>query len=137
MNSALIPLYHSNEKILKKSNDCQLLDADGKTYIDFESGVWCCNIGHNNKQLLKRINNQIKLTIHHGYHFRNEFAEALSLKLQQLIGFENGASVFLSSGSEAVNLSITIAKHITGKKKILKTDNSYLSAYGYGQITDG
>lgn len=136
MNFALIPLYHSSEKILKKSNDCYLLDADEKKYIDFEAGVWCCNIGHNNKQLLKKINSQIKDSIHHGYHFRNEFAEALSLKLQQLIGFENGASVFLSSGSEAVNLSITIAKHITGKKKILKIDNSYLSAYGYGQISD-
>jgi len=136
MNYELLPLYNSSKKILKKSNDCYILDADEKKYIDFESGVWCCNIGHNNKQLLKRINNQIKLSIHHGYHFRNEFAEALSLKLQQLIGFENGASVFLSSGSEAVNLSITIAKHITGKEKILKIDNSYLSAYGYGQISD-
>lgn len=101
-----------------------------------ESGVGCTNIGHSNQQILKRINTQIEELIHHGYSFRNKSSEELSLKLQQLAGFEGGASVFLSSGSEAVNLSITLARRFTGRKKILKIDNSYLSAFGFGQISD-
>lgn len=136
MKKDLIPFYKPSDKLIVKSKDCYLFDSEGNKYIDFESGVWCTNIGHSNKQIIKRINGQVNDLIHHGYHFRNEYAEELSTKLQQLIGFENGASVFLSSGSEAVNLSITLARYFTGKKKILKIDNSYLSAYGFGQISD-
>lgn len=132
----IIPFYNSTDKLIKKSKGCYLFDTEGKKYIDFESGVWCANIGHSNKKLIKRINRQTKESIHHGYHFRNKYAEKLSVKLQQLIGFEQGASVFLSSGSEAVNLAITLARHFTGKKKVLKISNSYLSAYGFGQISD-
>lgn len=136
MRKDIIPFYKSSDKLIIKSKDCYLFDSEGKKYIDFESGVWCANIGHSNKQIIKRINEQIEESIHHGYHFRNKYSEQLSVKLQQLIGFENGASVFLSSGSEAVNLSITLARKFTGKNKILKIDNSYLSAYGFGQISD-
>jgi len=131
----IIPFYNSSDNLMVKSRDCYLFDSEGKKYIDFESGVWCTNIGHSNKQLIKRVNSQIKESIHQGYHFRNKYAEELSVKLQQLIGFNNGASVFLSSGSEAVNLSITLARFFTGRKNILKIDNSYLSAYGFGQVS--
>jgi acetylornithine aminotransferase len=136
MRKDIIPFYISSDKLITKSKDCYLFDSKGKKYIDFESGVWCSNIGHGNNRINSRIKKQIKKVIHHGYHFRNKFAEKLSLKLQELIGFKNGASVFLSSGSEAVNLSITLARHFTGKKKILKIDNSYLSAFGFGQLSD-
>lgn len=132
----IIPFYNSSDKLLVKSKDCYQYDSDGKQYIDFESGVWCTNIGHSNDQLIQLITSQLNDSIHHGYRFRNEYAEQLSKKLQHLIGFENGSSVFLSSGSEAVNLSITLSRHLTGRKKILKIDNSYLSAYGFGQMAD-
>jgi acetylornithine/N-succinyldiaminopimelate aminotransferase len=136
MINNIIPFYNPNDKSIVKSKDCYLYDSEGKKYIDFEAGVWCANIGHSNQQVIKRMNRQIKESIHHGYHFRNKHAEELSLKLQQLIGFSNGASVFLSSGSEAVNLSITLARFFTGRKKILKIDHSYLCAFGFGQISD-
>lgn len=136
MKKDILPFYQPSNRVITKSKDCYLFDSEGKKYIDFESGVWCTNIGHSNDQIIKRISEQITEVIHHGYYFRNISAEELSVKLQQLIGFENGASVFLSSGSEAVNLSITLARRFTGKKKILKIDNSYLSAFGFGQISD-
>lgn len=135
MKKDIIPFYISSDKLIAKSKDCYLIDSEGNKYIDFESGVWCTNIGHGNNQINGRIKKQIKKIIHHGYTFRNKFSERLSVKLQELIGYKNGASVFLSSGSEAVNLSITLARHFTGKKKILKIDNSYLSAFGFGQIS--
>jgi acetylornithine aminotransferase len=98
--------------------------------------VWCANIGHSNERIVQLLNRQVKESVHHGYRFRNEQAEKLSVKLQQLTGLRNGASVFLSSGSEAVNLSITLARYLTGRKKVLKIDNSYLSAYGFARISD-
>jgi acetylornithine aminotransferase len=136
MKNDLIPFYDPSNSILQKAEDCYLFDTEGNRYIDFESGVWCENLGHNHPVLNERIKRQLSELTHHGYFFRNEFSEKLSVKLQELIGFKNGSSVFLSSGSEAVNLSITLARCLTGKKKLLKIDHSYLSAFGFGQISD-
>lgn len=133
MNS-IIPFYPTSGKLLEKSSGCYQYDSDGNEYIDFESGVWCTNLGHSHKKIVSVISEQATKSIHHGYRFRNREAENLSKKLQRLIGYKYGASVFLSSGSEAVNLSITIAQKLTGKRKVLKISNSYLSAYGLGKI---
>jgi acetylornithine/N-succinyldiaminopimelate aminotransferase len=136
MTDDIIPFYKPGEKLIVKSKGCYQYDHEGRQYIDFESGVWCVNIGHSPDRLVKAISNQLKESVHHGYRFRNEFAEKLSIELQRLTGLENGSAVFLSSGSEAVNLSITLARHLTSREKILKIDNSYLSAFGFGQISD-
>ncbi|MCL3781437.1 aspartate aminotransferase family protein [Prolixibacteraceae bacterium JC049] len=136
MKEDIIPFYTPSDKVIVKSEDCYLYDSEGNKYIDFESGVWCSNIGHGNGKINSVIEKQINETIHHGYYFRNKLAEQLSLKLQELIGFKGGASVFLSSGSEAVNLAITLARYFTSKRKILKIHNSYLSAFGFGLLSN-
>ncbi|MCG6188918.1 class-III pyridoxal-phosphate-dependent aminotransferase [Maribellus maritimus] len=129
----IIQFYTPFEKYLEKSEDCYLYDTEGKKYIDFESGVWCANLGHNHPKINHVVKNQLEKSIHQGYFFRNRHAEKLSEKIAQKTELINGKSVFLSSGSEAVNLAITLAKQITGRNKILTTDISYLSAYGDGQ----
>jgi len=135
MKSKILPLYESSDKYLVKSRGCYLYDSEGKKYLDLEAGVWCANLGHSNPSITKVIKKEIDISIHHGYRFRNDFSERLSIELQRIIGFKNGTSVFLSSGSEAINLAITIARKITNRKKILKISNSYLSAFGFGSIT--
>ena len=136
MRNSILPFYQPTQKVVVSSADCYQYDEEDKQYIDFDSGVWCANLGHSHPDLIKAIEHQMKVSFHHGYKFRNYAAEQLSEKLLNLIGFKEGKSVFLSSGSEAVNLSITLAKHLTGRKKILKIDKSYLSAFGHGQISE-
>jgi acetylornithine/N-succinyldiaminopimelate aminotransferase len=135
MKNEIIPFYYPSDKVIVKSKDCYQYDSEGKEYIDFESGVWCTNLGHCNDRIANVVDKQAKESIHHGYRFRNRFSEELSKELQRLIGFENSSSVFLSSGSEAVNLAITLSRNLTGRNKVLKINNSFLSAYGFGQIS--
>lgn len=131
----LIPFYIPGEKIFEKASDCYQYDSEGKKYIDFEAGVWCANAGHNHPRIVSVAEKQIKEIVHHGYRVRNRFSEELAVKLHGKLGFVNGQSVFLSSGSEAVNLAVTIARNLTGRGKILKINNSFLSAYGFGQLS--
>lgn len=135
MKNPIIPLYPCPDRTLIKSEGCYQYDANGKKYIDFESGVWCTNLGHSNTSVNEVIQQQIRQSIHHGYTFNNEYADNLALKLQSVTGLKNAQSVFLSSGSEAVNLAITIAQHLSKRTKILKINNSYLSAYGFGRLS--
>lgn len=135
MKQAIIPFYTPSDRVLVRSKGCYVYDSDGKEYIDFESGVWCTNLGHCNESISKLMKSQLYTSVHHGYHFRNEHAEELSEKLLRLTGFDEGASVFLSSGSEAINLAIVVARHVTGRPKIVKIESSFLSAYGFGQAS--
>lgn len=135
MKNPIIPLYKQIDKLIIKSKGCYLFDSDNKRYIDFESGDWAANLGHSNDKINKTLKQQADLLIHDGLRFRNKESEELSLKLLDKTGLIGGKSAFLNSGSEAVNLGITIAKNLTGRSKILKLDCSYLSAYGHGQIS--
>ena len=135
MKNEIIPFYDPSDQVIVKSKDCYQYNSEGKEYIDFESGVWCTNLGHCNERIANVVERQAKESIHHGYRFRNQHSEDLSKELQRLIGFQNGSSVFLSSGSEAVNLAITLSRNLTGRNKVLKINNSFISAYGFGQIS--
>lgn len=135
MISSIIPLYKQIDKLIVKSKGCYVYDSDNMQYIDFESGDWSANLGHSNDRICEIIKNQANLLIHDGLRFRNKQSEDLSIRLLEKLSFNGGKSVFLNSGSEAVNLGIVIAKNLTRRNKILKMDCSYLSAYGHGQIS--
>jgi len=133
MNNPILPLYKQADPILVRSKDCYAYDAANKRYIDFESGDWSANLGHSNELISERIKQQLDKLIHDGLRFRNEESEQLAVQLLSILGLEGGQCAFLNSGSEAVNLGISLAKKLTGRNKVLKMDCSYLSAYGHGQ----
>ena len=41
---------------------CYVIDESGKRYVDFEAGVWCLSLGHNNKQVNDAIIKQLSST---------------------------------------------------------------------------
>lgn len=133
MNSPILPLYKISDTVLIKSKACIVQDLNNKQYIDFESGDWASNLGHSHEKINIALKKQADLLIHDGLKFRNQPMEELAFKLLEKLSFTNGKSVFLNSGSEAVNLGIILAKNITKRTKILKMDCSYLACYGVGQ----
>jgi acetylornithine/N-succinyldiaminopimelate aminotransferase len=133
--SNLIHFVNNNPLYITKAKDCYMYGENGEKFLDFESGDWSVNLGHSAREIVEIIKEQSENLIHDGLQFKNHQSEYLSVKLLQKLGFENGNSIFLNSGSEAVNLGITIAKRLTGRPLVLKMDCSYLAAYGHGQIT--
>lgn len=135
MTNPIIPFYKQLDQTITRGKDCYLYDSSNKQYLDFESGDWAANLGHSNDRITRVIQDQAGVLIHDGLRFRNKQSENLSTRLLEKLSFDKGKSVFLNSGSEAVNLAITLAKNLTGRNKILKMDCSFLSAYGHGQIS--
>jgi acetylornithine aminotransferase len=112
-----------------KSEGLYLYDEQGKHYMDLESGVWCTSLGHNHSKINGIIRNQIDALMHAGFCFSNEILEESAKSILDVAGFPNGKSVFLCSGSEAIEVSIQIAKHLTEKNVSLTLHDSYLGAY--------
>jgi acetylornithine/N-succinyldiaminopimelate aminotransferase len=113
-----------------RGDNCYLYDKNNKRYVDFESGIWCTVVGHNNPRINKKITEQINKVTHLGYRFTNYVAEEAAISLLDTVSEKDGKCVFLSSGTEAVEFGITIAKLITGRDSLLALSDSYMGAYG-------
>ena len=113
-----------------KGENCYLYDSGNKKYIDLESGLWCTVLGHKNQRLNEVIKKQIDLVMNLGFRFTSRLAEEAAIALLETMGLPDGKCIFLSSGSEAVEFAVQIAKNLTGNKYLLTFEQSYLAAFG-------
>ncbi|MCL2565850.1 MAG: aspartate aminotransferase family protein [Defluviitaleaceae bacterium] len=112
------------------SENCYIIDENGKKYVDFEAGVWSASLGHNNKEINAAMIRQMNEISHVGYRYTTKIVDKAAGKVLDLLGFDGGKCVFLSSGSEAVEFGVKIAKKVIDKPYFLYLNNYYLSAYG-------
>lgn len=117
-----------------KSEGLYLYNEKGKRFMDLESGVWCTSLGHNNAEINGIIKNQIDSLMHAGFCYSNEILEKSAKSILDVANLNNGKSVFLCSGSEAIEISRQMSKHLTEKNLSLRLHDSYLGAYS--SITD-
>ncbi|MGK2950641.1 MAG: aspartate aminotransferase family protein [Acidimicrobiales bacterium] len=97
-----------------------VFDADGRRYIDALASLWFCAIGHGRSEVADAMAQQAgTLAAFHSFdRFTNQPADELC---DQLVGLApmDGARVFLtSSGSEAVDTAIKLARlthHLRGE----------------------
>ncbi len=113
-----------------RAENCALYDALGRRYIDFESGTWCTALGHNHPQINRAIQAQLKQVSHLGTRYPNQLAEEAAMDVLEIVGMQDGKCVFLSSGSEAVEFGVQVARRVSRKRLLLTFKNSYLAAYG-------
>lgn len=116
------------------SQGVYLFDDKGKRYMDLESGVWCTCLGHKNQRVNGAITYQLGRLMHAGFCYSIEIVEEASKSILDIVNFIHGKCVFLCSGSEAIEISRQMAKHLTEKNVSLTLYDSYLGAYS--SITD-
>lgn len=128
-NSTGYPVYH---KKIVKGDGCYVYDDAGNAYLDFEAGVWCLALGHNPPGIAAAIQEQAAQISHVGYKYNHSVTETAAEKLVKISGIPGGKCVFLSSGSEAVEYGIQVAKTLRPGKRCVSLSGQYLSAYGGG-----
>ena len=90
---------------------CYVYDADGKRYFDGSGGAAVSNLGHNNPVIIEAIRKQLEGVIDtHNVFFTTDSQEQLSQHLFVLSEGHFARSIFCSSGSEAVEVSIKLAR---------------------------
>jgi len=120
-----------------RGDNCCLFDKNDRRYVDFEAGIWCTVVGHNNPRVNERIREQIHRVMHLGPRYTSCLAEESAANLLDTVSEKDGKCVFLSSGSEAVEFGINVAKLITGRNRTLTMSESYLGAYGSAGMKTG
>jgi len=115
---------------IARARGCRLFCSDGRELVDFEAGVWCAALGHNHPRLQQVILASLERISHIGYRMTNALQEQAAVEVLRAVDFGDGKCVFLSSGSEAVEFGVQIARHVTKKPLLLALTESYLAAYG-------
>lgn len=100
----------------------RLTDVDGNEYIDYTLG-WGPNIlGYRHPALVEALRKQAEGV--HTYGAQHELEFLVSEKVQQLAPCAERVA-FSSSGSEAVQLALRLARGFTGRNLILKFEGHY------------
>jgi adenosylmethionine-8-amino-7-oxononanoate aminotransferase len=89
----------------------EIIDAEGKRYIDASGGAAVSCLGHSNEAVRKAIHAQVdKLAFAHTSFFTNEPMEELADYLVAQAGGDLDRVYFVSGGSEAVETALKMAR---------------------------
>ncbi|HKI77971.1 MAG TPA: aspartate aminotransferase family protein [Ignavibacteriaceae bacterium] len=104
---------------------CYFTDSSGKKYLDFSSQLMCSNLGHKNKAVIKSIAEQAEKLSFIAPGFTTDVRAELSKLLLEVLPKGLEKFYFSTSGTEANEAAIKIARMYTGKYKIISRYNSY------------
>ena len=131
--SNIFPRHSSYELPMSSYGDgCYIIDSSGKKYLDGSCGAAVSCLGHSDKSVKEAIIEQTKkLAYAHTSFFTNEPAERLANVLSKNSPIGLDKVYFVSSGSEAIEASLKLAKQYFNelgkpkKHKIISRKQSY------------
>ncbi len=93
---------------LERGQGCRVWDVNGKSYLDALAGIAVNTLGHNHRELVPALQDQLAKIIHscNYYHVPNQ--EKLAAKLVELSGLTN--VFFCNSGLEANEAALKLAR---------------------------
>lgn len=117
-----------------------LTDTDGKTYLDFSSGIGVTNLGYHSS-VNQALTEQVGKILHQPNLYHNQLQEDVA---GLLTGDKDYLAFFCNSGAEANEAAIKIARKASGKQEIITFQNSFhgrtfgsMSATGQDKIKQG
>ena len=111
-----------------------VIDEHGTRYLGLPSGIWCTALGHKNERIVQAATEQLNRLMHAGYCYSSDVVEEAATLVLGATDLKEGKCVFLCSGSEAIEISRQIARHLTDKPLSMTLNDSYLGAYS--SVTD-
>lgn len=106
---------------IKKANNAEVWDKDGKRYLDYVGGYAVLNTGHVNPKVIKRVKNQLDDFTHSCFAYApHQNAIDVCTEINKRYPIDGESKTFLvNSGAEAVENAIKIARYFTGKQHII------------------
>ncbi|MES2071916.1 MAG: 4-aminobutyrate--2-oxoglutarate transaminase [Pseudomonadota bacterium] len=105
----------------ERADNAELWDIEGKRYIDFASGIAVMNTGHRHPQIIAAIQEQLTRFTHTAYQIvpYGSYVE-LAERINRLTpGTHAKKTAFFTTGAEAVENAIKIARAATGRPAVI------------------
>lgn len=126
-------LARKGARVIVSADGVWLNDSDGARILDGMAGLWCVNIGYGREELAEAAARQMRELPYYNTFFQTTHVPAIALaaKLAELAPGDLNHTFFASSGSEANDTNIRLARHFwaargePGRKVIVARRNGY------------
>ncbi|MFQ5421305.1 MAG: aspartate aminotransferase family protein [Anaerolineae bacterium] len=125
--SLLSPVWtHLTQIQPERAEGVYLYDAEGQQYTDFTCGIGVTNTGHCHPQVVQAIQRQAEKLIFGQMNIViSPAAVALAAALNEVTPTAIDSFFFSNSGAEAVEASVKLARHATGRRNIVVFQGSF------------
>lgn len=118
---------HSHQIFIERGENAEVWDVEGTRYIDFAGGIAVLNTGHRHPAVIEAVKAQLDLYTHTcfqvlAYEPYVELAERINAKAP---GDFAKKTLFLTTGSEAVENAIKIARAHTKRSGVIAFTSGY------------
>lgn len=123
-----MPTYRPAPVEFVSGEGCRLTDVNGKTYLDFLSGIAVTSLGHSHPAVREAVSAQLGKLLHVSNLFHSGLNEEVAKMIDTLIGDgmpAGGKVFFTNSGAESNECAIKLARRVGGPGR-----HVVVSAYG-------
>ncbi|MGH7529310.1 MAG: aspartate aminotransferase family protein [Gemmatimonadales bacterium] len=117
--------YYAEPVVITEARGANVTDAEGRDYLDFFGGILTLGIGHSHPDFVKRIQDQVARLTHTSSVYPTREQVQVAERLARLTPGKLKKSFFTTSGTEADETAIILAKIYTGQQEIIVLRHSY------------
>ncbi len=112
---------------VERAENSEIWDVEGNRYIDFGAGIAVCNTGHSHPKVVAAVKEQLDKFSHtcvmvNPYEVAVELAEKL---IEIAPGDSEKKAIFVSTGAEAVENCVKIARAHTGRRGVIAFNGGF------------
>lgn len=123
----------------QRANNAEIWDVEGRRFIDFCAGIAVVNTGHCHPRVVKAVQAQTELFTHTC--FQVVAYEAYVALAERLCALAPGAgpkrALFMSTGAEAVENAVKIARYATGRSAVIAFEGAFHGRTQLGMALTG
>ena len=120
------------DNLIVAGDGCYLVDVEGRRILDLAAGQFCSILGHSHPRFIARLQEQLATLLHLGDQYLSPGVLLAAQRLAAISPVRHGKVLFLSTGSEANECAMRIAKAVTGRTGMLGFSRGY---YGISLAT--
>ena len=113
---------------IDRAEGIYLYTPEGRRIIDFNSQLMSVNVGHGDRRILDAISAQAAKLQYVQPAFATEIRARLGAKMAEIMPGDLDKVFFTLGGAEAVENAIKLARHFTGRTKVLARYRTYHGA---------
>ncbi|HEY5622872.1 MAG TPA: aspartate aminotransferase family protein, partial [Gammaproteobacteria bacterium] len=103
--------FKDHPRMIVGADGCHYFSADGRKVLDGLSGLWCCGMGHNRREIAIAVTDQIaRLDYAPAFQFGHPLAFELANRIKAMTPGDLDYVFFSNSGSEATETALKMAR---------------------------
>ena len=135
----------ADEVVIVRGEGCEVLDRDGRRYLDATAGLWYCNVGYGRPEIAEAVERQIReLPAYSTFGlYANEPTLRLCERVSELAPLPDGKVFLTCNGSDAVDTAAKMVRRYWNemgrpeKRIIVGRDFAYHGMDAYGTSLAG